>query len=340
MGQIRIKLNPGRCLSLVDITNIKYEVRIIDPSGKQMDVTPFVSQLSFGDADGELAAHLSMTLTNQQVGGKWIHQLVALGTPIYLLANGVEVFRGTVFDWMTSTDPLGSVDIEAYDQLIYLFKSEDDRYYRSGQRAIDVLTDIFRAWNIPIGKIEGPNVVLAKQVFRQMTVAEMINSILKQGKDKGAGEFIVRSEKGKVYIRKAMSNQDVYVFAYNENVQSVMDRWSINNLVTRVRIIGAEDEEGRAPLIAVLDGDTKYGILQRIVQNSSDDTIADAKQNAKEILKEFGQPEKDRTIRCVDVPFIRKGDKVKVVAGTLNGYYQVVSVEHNVTSLTMSVGLK
>jgi len=31
---------------------------------------------------------------------------------------------------------------------------------------------------------------------------------------------------------------------------------------------------------------------------------------------------------------------VKVVAGTLNGYYQVVSVEHNVTSLTMSVGLK
>jgi len=38
---------------LVDITKIKYEVRIIDPSGKQMDVTPFVSQLSFGDADGE-----------------------------------------------------------------------------------------------------------------------------------------------------------------------------------------------------------------------------------------------------------------------------------------------
>jgi len=58
-------------------------------------------------------------------------------------------------------------------------------------------------------------------------------------------------------------------------------------------------------------------VLQRIVQNSSDDTLANTKQNAKEILKEFGQPEKDRTIRCVDVPFIRKGDKVKVVAGTL-----------------------
>jgi len=101
-----------------------------------------------------------------------------------------------VFDWMTSTDPLGSVDIEAYDQLIYLFKSEDDRYYRSGQRAIDVLTDIFRAWNIPIGKIEGPNVVLAKQVFRQMTVAEMINSILKQGKDKEQASlsYVVKRE--------------------------------------------------------------------------------------------------------------------------------------------------
>jgi len=48
----------------------------------------------------------------------------------------------------------------------------------------------------------GPNVVLAKQVFRQMTVAEMINSILKQGKDKGAGEFIVRSEKGRFILGK------------------------------------------------------------------------------------------------------------------------------------------
>ena len=36
-----------------------------------------------------------------------------------------------------------------------------------------------------------------------------------------------------------------------------------------------------------------------------------------------------------DLPFLRKGDKVKVEAGTLIGYYIVSSVTHNATNRIM-----
>lgn len=325
---------------MVDVLKLKYKVEAVDTNGARIDLSPFLISGAFGENEGELPAYLSISVYNEKIGNKWLHQILALGTPLYVFADGQEVFRGTIFDWTAQTDPLGSVEVEAYDNLVYLFKSEDDRYYRAGQRAIDVLTDIFRAWNIPIGEIQLPGVVLSKQVFRAMSVADMIESILKECKNKGAGEYIVRSIKGKVNVLKKMSNQDVYVFKYDENVVSLRNNLSISNLVTRVRVIGAEDEEGRAPVIVTLDGDTKYGILQKIEKAASDDSLADAKAHAKEILNESGKPKRKITVETVDVPFIRKGDKVKIVAGTVNGYCEVLSVEHDIGRKSMRMEVK
>ena len=64
--------------------------------------------------------------------------------------------RGTVFAWDYRTDPLGHFTITAYDQLIYLMKSQDDRFYKAGQTAKAIIQDIAGAWRIPLGTVEGP----------------------------------------------------------------------------------------------------------------------------------------------------------------------------------------
>jgi len=188
-----------------------------------------------------------------------------------------------------------------------------------------------------LGDVQGPNVALGKQVFRGETLADIINSVLKEAKAKGSIKWIVRSRQGKIDVVRPGINSPVYVFSAHMNVDSISDRQDIEDLVTRVKIIGAEDKEGKAPVVAQLDGKTEFGTLQEVVYQRQFDNAAAAKAAAQDILKERGQPRKRRKVTAPDLPFLRRGDKVKVEAGTLIGYYIVSSVTHNVTQRIMSM---
>lgn len=327
---------------MIDVAKISYSLILLRPDGQRIDLQPFLRSLSWEENDGELAVRLEAELQNIQMpDGKWLHQLTPLGGQVFLYADWgsgqQEIFRGTVFAWDYRTDPLGHFTITAYDQLIYFMKSQDDRFYKAGQTAKAIIQDIAGAWRIPLGTVEGPNVALGKQVFRGETLANMINSVLKEAKAKGSIKWIVRSKQGKIDVIRPGQNTPVYVFSAHTNVDSINDRQNIEELVTRVKIIGAEDKEGKAPVVATLDGRTEFGTLQEVVYQRQYDTPAAAKAAAEDFLKERGQPRRRRKVIAPDMPFLRKGDKVKVSAGTLIGYYLVSGVVHNVTQQIMSM---
>jgi hypothetical protein len=327
---------------MIDVAKLNYSLVLFRPDGQRIDLQPVTRSLSWEENDGELAVRLEAELQNQQLaGGKWLHQLIPLGGQIFLYSDWgsgqQEIFRGTVFAWDYQTDPLGHFTITAYDQLIYLMKSKDDRFYKAGQTAKAIIQDIAKAWGMPLGTVQGPDVALAKQVFRGDTLADMIYSVLDQAKKRGAGKWIVRSKQGKIDVIKSGQNTPVYRFTHDENVDSIQDRQDIEDLVTRVKIIGAEDSEGKAPVVAQLDGRTEFGTLQEVVYQRQYDTPAAAKSAAEDILKERGQPRKQRKVQAPDLPFLRKGDKVKISAGTLIGYYIVSGVVHDATNRTMTL---
>ncbi len=327
---------------MIDVAKISYSLILLRPDGQRIDLQPFLRSLSWEENDGELAVRLEAEFHNQQLpDGKWLHQLIPLGGQVFLYADWgsgqQEIFRGTIFAWDYQTDPLGHFSITAYDQLIYLMKSKDDRFYQAGQTAKAIIEDIAKAWGIPLGTVQGPDVALAKQVFRGDTLADMIYSVLNEAKKKGGGKWIVRSKQGKIDVIRPGQNSPVYRFAHDENVDSIQDRQDIEELVTRVKIIGAEDKEGKAPVVATLDGRTEFGTLQEVVYQRQFDNAAAAKAAAQDILKERGQPRKQRKVQAPDLPFVRKGDKVKVEAGTLIGYYIVSGVIHDATNRTMTL---
>jgi len=327
---------------MIDVTKLNYSLVLFRPDGQRIDLQPFLRSLSWEENDGELAVRLEAELQNQQLaGGKWLHQLIPLGGQIFLYGDWgsgqQEIFRGTIFVWDYQTDPLGHFSITAYDPLIYLMKSKDDRFYKAGQTAKAIIQDIAKAWGIPLGDVQGPNIALGKQVFRGETLADMINSVLKEAKAKGSIKWIVRSKQGKIDVVRPGQNSPVYLFTANSNVESIEDRQDIEELVTRVKIVGAEDSEGKAPVIAQLDGRTEFGTLQELVYQRQFDTPAAAKSAAEDILKERGQPRRRRKVIAPDLPFLRRGDKVKVEAGTLIGYYIVSGIVHNATNRSMSM---
>lgn len=327
---------------MIDVAKILYSLVLLRPNGQRLDMMPFMRSLSWEENDGELAVRLEAELHNLQlIGGKYLHQLIPLGGQMFLYVDWgkgqQEIFRGTVFAWDYQTDPLGHFKITAYDQLIYLMKSNDDRFYKAGQTAKAIIQDIAGAWRVPLGKVDGPDTALAKQVFRGDTLADMIYSVLDQAKKRGAGKWIVRSKQGKIDVTRPGQNSCIYLLSGDSNVESIQDQQDIEELVTRVKIVGAEDSEGKASVVAQMDGRTEFGTLQEVVYQRQFDTPAAAKSAAEDILKERGQPRRKRKVIAPDLPFLRKGDKVKVSAGTLNGYYIVSSVIHNATQRIMSL---
>ena len=133
-------------------------------------------------------------------------------------------------------------------------------------------------------------------------------------------------------------NQEIYRFT-GENTISTSDKLSINNLVTRVKIIGKADDEGRTSVDAVIDGNLDYGILQEIIRRDSNKDIGKANAEAKALLKSRGQPEESILVNSPDLPFLRRGDAVEMSAGNLSGIFHVLGVSHNATQKQMTMTL-
>lgn len=325
---------------MLDPTRIRYDLVAVTPQGERLSLIDAASNLSWGEANGELAARLQAKFLNRPIGGGWLHQKLPLGGRVMLLADWgegwKELFQGTIFNWEYNKDPLGVLSIVAYDSLIYLMKSKDDRYYPAGTKARVIIEDIAKAWGVPIGVIEGPDIALAKQRFQGDTLAAMLLSTLEQAKNRGGGKYVLRASGGKMYVVRPGQNQPVYAFG-NDNLQRLTDQQDIEDLVTRVKILGKKNDNGRTPVVATLDGRTEFGVLQDILPLEQYDTTAAAKKAAEEMIKERGQPRKRRSVTAPDLPFLRKGDRIHLSAGTIDGMYIIAGIQHEADSRTMTM---
>ena len=148
----------------------------------------------------------------------------------------------------------------------------------------------------------------------------------------------MQDRKGKAYVVPYANNKTVYHFAA-ENVISATHKRSTAGMITRVKVIGQEDDDGKSSVEAVLNGSTKYGVRQKIVRRGTDESLEDAKMSAQTILDEEGEVQEEMTVKAPDIPWVRKGDLVHVTVGTMNAYYYVIGIRHDVDSRSMTLDL-
>lgn len=329
---------------MLDIKNIKYRVYVITEKNQRYNITKLVQNLGWEEPENEIATRITF---------KFINNKTNIGTPSSVLKPGVlllvyavnggksrEVARGYVVEWnpkkSSSTEELA---ITAYDELYNMQKSQDNIYYADGTGTESAIRQLFDAWGIPIGIYNGPNVTHDKLLYKSKNISDIVLEILKDAKNRGAPNCVIRSNQGKVDILPRCSNDTIYCFS-SKNTEMTSYKHSIADLVTRVKVYGKEDDDGHAPVEAVLDGDIRFGIRQKIQSKGEKDSLEDAKKEAQEILNEKGSTEKDISVESPDVPFVRKGDVVYVKVGFLKGYYEVLSVRHDAESCKMTMGLE
>lgn len=325
---------------MVDLAKIEYRVVVVTPEGKQLDITPATTNLGWEEGEKELSVRISLKIYNGEYAGKMMSELVQPNTPIfvYCVNDGTaeEVTRGTVEKWVAQYSNGQTVlDITAYDEMNALRHNQDSKYYSEGTGTKAIITDIFGKWGVPF-EYKGPDVAHGKTAFKHKYLSDMITQILGEAKKKGAGVYFARANKGKVEIIPRGSNETTYHFDAADNVEVISDSFDASKIVTRVVIVGKSDKEGHEPVQAIVDGKTEFGTRQIIYEMPKDKTLDEAKKTADEMLKEKGGLERKTPLTAPDLPFLRKGDRIRVNAASAKGYYFVKSIRHNAEDRKMT----
>lgn len=330
---------------MIDISKLTYKVYILSETGEQLNVTDITESLDWGEDRGELGMKLSLGLANTTHNGKRISSIAKPNCYIIVTAEAEssadEVARVKIAEW----EPVrggeeDSVSLGGYDELHDLQESQDNRYIEAGTSTRDAIMSIFNEWGVPVGSYEGPANANAKTTYKNDYLADIILDLLATAREHGEEDCIIRASKGKVSVLPKLKNDPVYVFEEALNLETTRYRISTSEMVTVVKIVATEGSDGRQKVEDTVSGKTEYGRRQRILVRDKEDTLAIATAAAKKILEEDGKPTESFSVRAPDVPYIRLGDKVKVVTRVYKGFAEVLSVSHDATNRSMTLELE
>lgn len=327
-----------------DIQKTRYRCVLIHTDGTSLDITDALLSLSWQESIEELAMKAQIAAVNCSLeNGKLLHSVVRPGGKICIFADSgdgmQEVFRGTVWNWDYNSAKEKTLKFTAYDDLIYLQKSKDNRYFPPGQQTKNIVQTIAAAWQIPL-QYQWKSISHEKILFKNKTVGEMIFSVLNETKAVLGESYALLNKKGTVYILPWGNNAAVYTLSSREFVLSTQNQISLDQLTTKVVITGKETGNGRAPILATVEGETKYGVLQQIVPYARGNSLLDLKKKGESILKEQGKPKETITITAPDIPLLRKGELLDISAGNLLGSFYVTGIIHSADTKKMTVTLQ
>lgn len=329
---------------MVDLSNITYHIIAVDEQGRQYNIKDFIENLGWEENENEISTRISFTVQNDKTSKGKLSSLIKPGYLVVVLASygdshKKEVARGYVVSWNPSQRNRGnSLKCICYDELYNLQKSQDNFYFPSGTGTQSAIDSILKAWQIQSGSYKGPNVAHGKLKFNNKYLSDMLLELLDDAVKKGGQKCIIRASKGKISILPRGENEHVYVFK-TDNTEEINETRSTADMVTRVKVVGQADDDGNSSVEATLNGLTKYGVRQRIYTRGSDESLEDAQSAAQEILNENGKLSTDISVQSPDVPFIRKGDLIYLMAGS-KGYYYIKSIQHNADTSSMTMDLE
>ena len=322
-------------MSAASISKPEYSVYIVSGSTKY-HITPAIDSISISDQKKQMAKSVTIQLANIKVGNSKLSALLSARDRVYIHANdgskSGEVFRGFLWDGDSKnalTD--NHLQLKCYDNLIYFQESEESVYFSSGKSTKDVCSSLCDNWGVKL-KYTYKSITHSKLALRGYLSDIFTADILDLVKDRTGKKYVIISEKDVMQIKGVGENSTIYHFKAKQNATQTASRFTMDGMVTKVVILGKADDNDREPVEATVSGDTaKYGTLQKTINRDENTSLADSKKEAQSIIDENGKPKWEYELKAVDVPWIRKGDKIYADAGDLSGYYIVVGIDRTIS---------
>ncbi|MEG1904892.1 MAG: hypothetical protein RR212_10885 [Bacteroidales bacterium] len=325
-----------------------YEIFVLRSEGNKYNLGKLVTSCTWREMENDYVCRATITMANVKTSlGCWTEHITPLGSRIFIFANGQQVFCGTVWNHRYRSEKSSeTIEVTANDWMIYLSQSKDSAYFGAGALTIDVCEQTCQRWGIDVRYQYFPY-NHGKLVFKNKSIMDQLSEVCTECQDKNNGrKFIMQFESDMaLYIRGQGYNDTVYVLTGGElgtrSLISVELESSLDNLVTKVNVLGKADDEGRESVEASVEGDTSFGVLQEQIYRDNDKSIEETTAEAQGILDKKGKPEHAFSITCPDIPFVRKGHRIHCVfSAEINDYFYVLSVTHNVSSRTMDLKME
>jgi hypothetical protein len=319
----------------------RYRLVGLSPQGEALDLTGAVQRLEREEAPNTLAERLVVELPD--VSGELAGRL-PLGGRLFLFADEgageFECNRYLVVRHAARDAGERTLELGCFDPSFFLMRSQGDAFYRAGTSAAAVIEDIAGEWNVPLGPLpEGLGVPLGKQVLRGRSIADMLRGVLAEVADVAGVRFHLQWRVDRLVVRREAGNSPV-PWLRGDVVAEVVDERDMEDLVTRVLVVGNAPDGARAPVVAQVDGLTEFGVLQELVTAPQNDSDGKAVAAAARVLRERGVPRQVRRVVAPDMPSLRRGDGVRVSVGSLEGWFLVNGIERDVVEGTMTLGLR
>lgn len=298
-----------------------YSVYVISDSTKY-NLTPALTYIERSDPKGQISQRVRLQLLNVKLNGTSLASILQPRCRVFVYADdGIkneEVFRGYLWTrYYKSSLSERDLKYTCYDNLIYLQNSEDSLYFASGKATKDIVSSICKSWGVNLSysyeSIKHKKLPLRGNLYDILT-----EDILAPVRKKTKKKFVVLSDKDTMYVKPTGSNTTIYQFLGGKNIVSTGSGWTMDGMVTKVVILGPAGDDGKEPIDATVTGETsQYGTLQKIQDRDEDTSLSDAKLEAQYIIDENGKPKWEYEIVALDIPWVRKGDKVYVHAGDI-----------------------
>ena len=337
----------------LDLRAISYRL-ITYPKGKApIDITVLCSKIIHKERKGAFVAILDVSLKNikeEEYG--WLHSHVAVTTPVRLQASEdgeewITIFFGLIYRWQTNAKG-HEIELTAYDLLYPLMQSEDHYYFSEGMTGRARIEHITKDRGIKLAPIKGLTEKLPKKVATG-SIARTIEEIVEENNKKTKDKALVRADENGRLDAFIMGKNDVVYEITDWSISESSHEESIEDLVTIVKVYGnSEKDDKRPPLQATHKRNTALGEITRVVKSSADDK-SEADKEAKEILEEYAKPKKVINVTVPDIPFLKKGDLLRVATGTVGGFkdgkqvplpFIVKDIQRDVSKRTMTIELE
>lgn len=320
-----------------------YSVYAVSGSTKY-NLTDCMEGLVFSDQKNQFAKSLTINLANIQTNGKWLNSLLKVRDRIYVYADdgekSEEVWRGFVWNLgYKSSLSTRLLVLKCYDNLIYCQESEESLFFSSGKSTESIMSEICKKWGINL-EYSYSSITHSKLALRGNLSDIITADILDLVKDRTGKKYVVLSEQDTMKIKEVGQNSKVYEIKAGKNTITTESECSMDGMKTKVVILGKANDDKRQPVEATVSGDTaQYGTLQKLINRDENTSLADAKKEGDAIIKENGKPKWEYRVETPDIPWIRKGDKVFVSAGSLTRHYIVTGIDRDINNKKKAMSL-
>ena len=335
----------------------RYSVVIYAPNGNKyfvkkmgkskLEESNVVTSLTLTESEGQLAQKVSITMMNKHINGfGYPSTLFPVRSRVYVYAKGVgknkttEVFRGFIWDTNLKNGSNGSeYSIICYDRLIYFMNTEILMYFSKGKSTKTIVTEIFKKKGVKL-KYDYTSMTHPKLPLQGNLADILTSDILEEVRKKKGTRYVIRNKKDTVYIETEGQNVTRYQItrgAYGTMIDYTRSV-TMDGMVTKVIITGKTEDNDKTKIEARVSSKhiKDYGTLTKIINKDEDTKLSTIKSEARYILKENENPKKEYEVSCMDIPWVRKGDRIGV-GFNKSGFTwcMVKEITHNCDDSTM-----